>query len=75
MIRTVRYSSMDAGVEQMNATGWVDSITMTRTTRYTDYIVEPQEMNATGWVNEIVMTRTVFVFEPPTNLKGVYSDG
>ena len=74
MTRTTRYSSMDAGVEQMNATGWVDSITMTRTTRHSDYIVEPQQMNATGWVNEIIMTRTVFVFEPPTNLKGVYSD-
>lgn len=74
MTRTTRYSSMDAGVDEMNATGWVNEIIMTRTTRYSDYTVEPQEMSATGWVNEIVMTRTVFVFEPPTNLKGVYSD-
>jgi len=44
-------------VEEMNATGWVDSITMTRTTRYSS-MSDVEEMNATGWVDSITMTRT-----------------
>ena len=54
--------------EQMNATGWVDGITMTRTTRYSSMDAGVEEMNATGWVDSITMTRTTrysdYIVEP-----------
>ena len=54
--------------EEMNATGWVDSITMIRTTRYSSMDAGVDEMNATGWVDSITMTRTArysdYIVEP-----------
>lgn len=44
--------------EEMNATGWVDSITMIRTTRYSSMDAGVEQMNATGWIDSITMTRT-----------------
>ena len=55
-------------VDEMNATGWVDSITMTRTTRYSSMDAGVEQMNATGWVDSITMTRTTrfsdYIVEP-----------
>lgn len=55
-------------VDEMNATGWVDSITMIRTTRYSSMDAGVDEMNATGWVDSITMTRTTrysdYIVEP-----------
>lgn len=54
--------------EGMNATGWVDSITMIRTTRYSSMDAGVEQMNATGWVDSITMTRTTrysdYIVEP-----------
>lgn len=55
-------------VDEMSATGWIDSITMIRTTRFSSMDAGVDEMNATGWVDSITMTRTTrfsdYIVEP-----------